>query len=126
MKYVLTIITCLVFMACEIDVNPTTDVDVTATIVKINQNEDAVVQNGKYKSPALCNTALFKNVKNNLYFTFTSCGNCIETEYHTCDHCNGGSCHHVNLNDAWVYGHSIGDTVKFKYVNQNRYFALKK
>ena len=118
MKYLLTIIVCLFFMGCGTRIGETTDTNVSAVIVKINQNEDAMVQNGKYKAPALGNTALFKNTSNNMYFTFTACGNCIEYDGHYC--------YAVNLNDAWVYGHLVGDTVNFEYVNRSRYFTIKK
>lgn len=127
MKYLLITITSLMFMACGdgVKIDPNADVNVTAVIVKINQNEDAMIQTGKTTSPALCNTALFKNTTNKMHFTFTACGNCIENETDRCLQCQRGNCHDVNLNDAWVYGHNIGDTVHFKYVNRNRYFNIK-
>lgn len=124
MKYVLVLFASLFLMACETNIDPNTEVNVKAVIVKINQN-DAILSQGKYTTPALCNTALFKHTMNNLHFTFTSCGNCVNNNY-TCTHSNGGKVHEVNLNDAWVYGHNIGDTVTFKYIHRSRYFVVKK
>jgi len=125
MKYLIITILSLMFMACgNTTIGTSTDVNVTAVIVKINQNEDAMIQSGKTTSPALCNTALFKNTANNMHFTFTACGNHLTDSDGSYIDCSGG-CHNVNLNDAWVYGHNIGDTVHFTYVNRLRYFVVK-
>lgn len=87
MKKLLIAVICLIVTSCSTNIGSNTDVNVKAVIVKINQNEDAMIHHGKYTVPSLCNTALFKNTTNNMYFTFSSCGNCL-------------SCGGVNLNDA--------------------------
>ena len=93
--------------------------DICAAIVAINDN-DQYTMPGKHPQPVVMNTVLFNIVGTDQYFKLSNRGGATLSSEGAL-----GDSTRVLMNDAWVYNHAVGDTVRFTSLRVERIFRIK-
>lgn len=86
--------------------------NVDAIILSINSNEQTLSRD-KFRSPQLCNTALVKLIG-------------YENQHTVLKGCDNPTWGGIQINDRWIYNHSVGDTVHFDFIKKSRFFPITK